>query len=276
MSRLSIFGESSRNLREENNARTEYFRKKKEEEKALQENLDMENKSKLLRTTSITVQREAEEREKMVQKENRINEHAEEVAPTLFGSIVYRAIPIDEVQKQGNVDYIYNECINAFNTIVENKSINIQEHGAFGDLLSLVKTKVSHYVNEEKLSFDQVGDIVSSIHDEEKSLIESAVNVIEDKVINVIDYEKKYKNFVDKCNENNVEVKDEKSLYMKISEERLSYVMENMDLSESKKEDIAEMTIVESIISYTILESMNTLKMFNIDFSKLRQKAESI
>lgn len=268
---ISSYGSKSSIRRRKINEAMENFYKDKEQK--AQENIqslnesvsiDTENKAIALRDTSNRIKNRKTYLKESVETINGIKEN---LIKECFGYIVYSALPLDEDFKkhEPNQRYIIEQASNLFETLSNENLIKILENSIFGGICSNINAEV------DNASGIEVKEMAKNIKEHCKFEFETCINVLKEKLIDVIKVERKMtenKELIESQGRIIRENEATKTLFKRLFEKNISAVVESKKEDLDKK-DIMSLAFSESILDYALLEGLYTLKCIDIDANRL-------
>lgn len=272
---LSSFNSRSSKKRREKNRKIEaFFENKKIEKESLQENYEIQKEIRLnnLITESNDFKSKRYEKKKNRIEQERFNKSKiEEIFIESLVYIIYNSMPLDESFKIKNKEYVIETAETFLNTLKDKGCLKIQEHTIADDIYR----KISFIFNENKDNFNVLDEKKFGKNLKEACSFEliNSIDIIKRKIVNTINDEKKYSKFLDKCKNEDFNDKELKkspnSLFRNIFEGNISAVIkeESENSGTLTKEQIMKVALSESIMDYTLLETLHTLKLANTDIS---------
>ena len=189
-----------------------------------------------------------------------------ECIPVLFSSIVYRSLPLDEDFKKHNVKYIYESSSNLFKKLVMLEAIKFDKKNPniFSEMCEEIAVALS--ANPEEVTLPKAINYAINSNPE---ATEKIVKGVSGKVIDAVADEKNIIAFKEKRKEENKYVTEEKSLFRYLNENNIRNVIkENPDLS---KNDVMDLAMSETVLDYTLLETLNTCNIIDFDLTKINK-----
>jgi len=252
-----------------------FFNDKKEEEKLLNESANIDQEIKI---NSIAIEvKDNNFTRKNKRKRDRLanNKFKAEKIDELFveslSYIIFESLVLDDSFKYKNKDYIFETSRNFINSIKENKNLYLSEGSSGTDIFRKISMIVEENI-ENQNDIDDKG-IVKQIKEACSFEFKNAISIIKEKVIDTINNEKKYSKFLEECKNEGISNKElrksDKSLFRCILEGNISAVVNDETTSDLNKKNVMDLAFSESIFDYTLLETIHTLKLSNLDTSNI-------
>lgn len=252
-----------------------FFNNKKEEEKILEESSNIEQEIKI-NNIAVEVKDNNFTRKNKKRRDRLANnkfkaEKIDELFTESLSYIIFESLVLDKNFKYKNKDYIFETSRKFINGIKENKNLYLHEGTSGTDIFK----KISMIVEESIINKDYIDDrdIVKQIKEACSFEFNNAISIIKEKVIDTIDKEKKYSAFLEDCKNKGVSNKElrksDKSLFRCILEGNISAVINDESTSDLNKKNVMDLAFSESIFDYTLLETIHTLKLSNLDTSNI-------
>jgi len=267
---ISSYGSKASQRRRKLNEAMESFYKEKDQK--VQDNLqslnestaiDIENRAIALKDTSNRIKSRKSYLKESVETITSIKEN---LIKDSFAYIVYEALPLDKEFKEHNMKYINESASEVFNTLSKENLISIDENSIFGGICSNINTEVDNAsgIDETQMALN--------IKEHCKFEFETCVNVLSEKLIDVIKVERKMtenKELVESQGRIIRENEATKTLFKKLFEKNITSVVEDKKEEGLDKKDIMSLAFSESILDYALLEGLYTLKCIEIDSHRL-------
>ena len=202
-----------------------------------------------------------------------IQETYQKVVPVLFASLVYRSLPLDEDFKANNVKYIYKQSTGLFNNLMAAGAIkmNTKEPSTFKEMCESIAVAMSDTETPETLT---VGSVINKALTDNPTESDDLIKTVRDKVVNAVADEKKAITLKEKIIKEGKYLPEDKSLFRSIHEANIHYVMqENSSLD---KKSVMDLSLAESMLDYTLLETLHTCKLIKFDFLKINNAKKFI
>lgn len=252
-----------------------FFNDKKEEEKLLNESANIDQEIKI---NSIAIEvKDNNFTRKNKRKRDRLanNKFKAEKIDELFveslSYIIFESLVLDDSFKYKNKDYIFETSRNFINSIKENKNLYLSEGSSGTDIFRKISMIVEENI-ENQNDIDDKG-IAKQIKEACSFEFKNAISIIKEKVVDTINNEKKYSKFLEECKNEGVSNKElrksDKSLFRCILEGNISAVVNDETTSDLNKKNVMDLAFSESIFDYTLLETIHTLKLSNLDTSSI-------
>lgn len=252
-----------------------FFNNKKEEKKILEESSNIEQEIKI-NNIAVEVKDNNFTRKNKKRRDRLANnkfkaEKIDELFTESLSYIIFESLVLDKNFKYKNKDYIFETSRKFINGIKENKNLYLHEGTSGTDIFK----KISMIVEESIINKDYIDDrdIVKQIKEACSFEFNNAISIIKEKVIDTIDKEKKYSAFLEDCKNKGVSNKElrksDKSLFRCILEGNISAVINDESTSDLNKKNVMDLAFSESIFDYTLLETIHTLKLSNLDTSNI-------
>jgi len=197
-------------------------------------------------------------------KVNSLNEKIDEVCKDLFFYFVYESLLIDNNIKEKNFNYIREESNKFFETCANNNAIIIKEGSGFGDLIDRATEFIKEDINNEN-GID-VKKIIQKTLISEDMIGYYGIESIKLKTAECLRNEKKGSIIKEELESEGKYVDPNKSLFRKIFEKNIQETIEKC--SETNPDSLQDISMVETILDYTILEAANTLQL--VKFKNLK------
>lgn len=189
---------------------------------------------------------------------NKLNEDKidEMLLGEAFSNIVYKAIPLDESYKEEHKSEIMDK---ATGVILEMKKLGILQEGNY-----VWKTYYNDIAEAKPMLKESANDLITveKILSETEAIVknelEGIASIVENKILTTIADEKVIA-------ENKIHLMQENrkfngsTLFNSINVK--NYRMASDKFVDGSKQDVLEFALAETVIDYTILESLNTLKL---------------
>lgn len=199
--------------------------------------------------------------DKIKNKINYFNEYHDEICKDLFFFTVYESLLIDnEIKSQpSNFNYIRESANKFFDNMNKNNALSIKEGSAFNDIMD---TAV-RFLNEEIEAENgvDVKNIIKKTILSEDMLMFFATESIKLKTAECLNNEKKGAIIKENLSNEDKYIDPSKSLFRYLFESNIQDVIEKSD--EQDPDHLQDLSMVETILDYTILESANTLQLVN-------------
>lgn len=201
----------------------------------------------------------------LIKRDKELEGVLSECIPVLFSSLVYRSLPLDEDFKKHNVKYIYESSSNLFKELVTVKAIKFDRKNpnVFSEMCEEIAVALTND-NPDEVDLPKVINHALNANPEATDAITKAVS---GKTIDAVADEKKVITFKEKQKEENKYVTEDKSLFRYLNENNVRRVVkENPELS---KDDVMDLAMSETILDYTMLETINTCNIIDFDLTKV-------
>ena len=202
----------------------------------------------------------------MLKEQKEFEKILSECIPVLFSSLVYRSLPLDEDFKKHNVKYIYESSNQLFKDLVMVEAIKFDKNNPniFSEMCEEIAVALSS--DPENVTLPKSINYALNTNPE---ATEKIVKAVSGKVIDAVADEKNIISFKEKRKEEEKYVTEEKSLFRYLNENNIRKVVkENPDLS---KEDVMDLAMSETILDYTLLETINTCNIIKFDLTKVNK-----
>lgn len=184
-----------------------------------------------------------------------------ETARDLFTSIVYRSLPIEKETLNENKEYVINRTREFFNMLVENNLFrSVDEKGAWQQLVEMCSLTSKEIALNDLNESESINKLVNN----SQIITNEAVSIINRKVEDAIKLEKDLSTFEESL--------DKSSLFRSLCINNYKNVLVENNETENitHSEDRNRITLLESTLDYTLLETLNTLKIIEFTESSLR------
>jgi hypothetical protein len=217
----------------------------------------------------ITVNfRNNESKREAIKEEVAITETYNSVLPLVFSSLVYRSLPLDEDFKKHNIKYIYENSSSVFKTLFESHVLNLDNGTPFQKLCDDIAVAFNDVQSEEESDDITTPELINNTFNNNDFEVNATTNAISDKVVKAISDEKASALLKEKYLKEEKYYDETKSLFRYIHESNVRNVIDQSD-EEMKSDDVNEISMAESILDYTILETLNTCRLVNFDLHKI-------
>lgn len=194
------------------------------------------------------------------------NEKIDEICRDLFFYTVYESLLIDDEIKSRNFQNIREESNKFFNDCLAKNAISIKENSGFEDILGTALNYLKEDL-DEGMGIDTKNIIKKTILAEDMLLF-YATESIKLKTAECLKNEKKATVIKEQLENDEKFVDPSKSLFRALFE---SNIQKTIDESKNNNPDIIQdISMVETILDYTILETANTLQL--ADFRDIKRK----
>lgn len=184
-----------------------------------------------------------------------------------FAYIVYESLLVDDKVKRHNAKYIYEQATNFYEGLLNEGLLNFQGDSLFNDMVEKINGVV--YSCEENMNLKDLFDESIRLNGFELGIISHSIKL---KASESVKIEKEIANIKnDLMHENQnilVEKYDTRSLFRCLQQKNMQRVLTEK-AEEMEKEDMLNLTMLETLLDYTLLESMYTTKLLNFNLSNL-------
>jgi len=189
------------------------------------------------------------------------------LAEQTFAYAVYEALPIDEAQKKHNGNYIYEQATGLFSSLKEN--LDFKQDILFNDMVSRIQavvegrddSKDAKELFKESLELNsfELGIVTQmlKIKVTEAVRTEKELTVEKNRLI-----QEGQETIVEKYSKN-------KTLFRALQEKNTELALQEKG-EDFDKSTLLDMVMAESLIDYTLLEAVYTMKLADIDFDNLQ------
>lgn len=189
------------------------------------------------------------------------------LAEQTFAYAVYEALPIDEAQKKHNANYIYEQATGLFSSLKEN--LDFKQDTLFNDMVSRIQAVVEGRDDSKdaKTLFKESLDLNSF----ELGIVTQMLKI---KVTEAVRTEKELtveKNRLIQEGQDTIVEKysKNKTLFRALQEKNTELALQEKG-EDFDKSTLLDMVMAESLIDYTLLEAVYTMKLADIDFDNLQ------
>jgi hypothetical protein len=193
------------------------------------------------------------------------------IMPKAFGMIVFESLPIAPNVKQADSVGIYKYCEEVYNELLEAEIVNISDSPTFSEYSGVIQHKVADI--RDKMTMKDIEGVLSDLTIDCAPSIKHLTRNVYEKAVDVISLEKKINNTRSELSESGRFVTDEKTLFRKLNESAITELTTGAESVELSKKGILEMALAESLLKYTILETLHTSKLIKIDPTAVRSVA---
>lgn len=245
-----------------------------ETDRTMEEALD-EKKTKALKEdinnfTRVDHKRTIKYFDEAHQYEKTYNEKFDEICKDLFFYTVYESLLVDDEIKSRNFQNIREECNKFFSDCLAKNAISIKENSGFDDIVSTAMGYLKEDLDNET-GVDTKNIIKRTVLSEDMLLF-YATESIKLKTAECLKNEKKATVIKEQLESEEKYIDPSKSLFRALFE---SNIQKTIDESKNNNPDIIQdISMVETILDYTILETANTLQL--ADFRDLKRKIKRI
>ena len=195
---------------------------------------------------------------------NSVNEAINMTAPFAFASMVFKALPLDEDFKVSNVNYIFECATKYYNTLASQGTLKVTKNSPFERVIESIAVAYSGTPETDKLTLGST--VKNAIHDNDLE-VNFAEKTVSDKVISAVGDEKTVSTVSEAMKEAGRFVSADKTLFRYLNESNIHVVLE--ENPEISKDDAMDLAMCESILQYTLLEMAYTLKLVDLDLTKV-------
>lgn len=257
---------------------TEFFDKKDLDDKLLKESANIENEIKLntlaMEVSDFNINNKNKKRKQFLANEEFKNNKITELINESLIYIVYKSLNLDEDFKKHNLNYIKETVKTFMKKLEENNCFCCPQYSCIDD----IRRKITMIVNENKDNISTMDEkiLIKQIKEACNFEFETSINIIKDKVLDTVNREKQYSEYLEKCKNEDISNKDirnnSNTLFRNIFEGNISAIVKQEgDNSKLTKQNIMDIALSEAILDYTLLETVNTLRINNIDISCLKK-----
>lgn len=243
----------------------------KRDELLAESSMQYESISESLNLSTISESNASRNRKKVYVQ---LSELKEKIVNETFNKIIYESLLIDKDQKEFNKEYITEKSIGFFNELNNLNVLNIQENSLWFDILENINIIVHEIDNtniNEEVAIHEALEL-------NKRNIQIVTETLQYKVTEAIKIERNiaHKN-KDLINENGKEYLAQKeicSLFKSIQVKNSKEILtenSNVDMG-----DLLDLTMMESLLDYTLLETVYTMKLVNMDTLRLNKSIKYI
>lgn len=203
--------------------------------------------------------------EKIHHETDVFNEKFDEICKDLFFYTVYESLLIDDDIKTNNFNYIKNECYKFFDDFNKKNLLSIKEGSGFGDVMDTASRLLQEAIDENE-GVD-VKSIIKKCILSEDLVMYYATESIKLKTADCLNTEKKGTILKEQLESEDKYVDPSKSLFRVLFEANIQDTIDNS--TDIDPDSIQDISLVETILDYTILETANTLQL--VKFRNLKK-----
>lgn len=193
----------------------------------------------------------------------RLNENAtfidnnfDNVCRDLFFYTVYESLLIDDSIKTDNFNYIRESSDKFFNDMMKRGCISIKENSGFSDIINTAMRIMNEELNSDSFSLENV--VKKTVLSEDMMLF-FATESIKYKTAECVKNEKRCSVLKEELMAENKYVDPSKTLFRYLFENNIQSIID--ESGETNGEKIQDLSLIETILDYTILEAANTLQI---------------
>ena len=246
---------------------------KKENNVLLEDAQVMNNQARIDKSASLGFERKNLSRvSEIIKMDEVFNKNFDVVMKNIFATVAYEALPIDSEVKEKDAENIYEEAGNVYSKLSEAEMLTITGSPLFKQFSGSAVKYIEGFKNE--LTKDQIIDAVKTVYAENRTDLQYLIRNIYAKTASVVRTEKELVAFNNQ--EDNIKVRANRAyvreslnntLFRAINESHIS----NLTEEGLSKEGILDAAIVESLFTYTMLETLHTSKLIKVDINKLNK-----
>ncbi|ALN97946.1 hypothetical protein Bp8pS_267 [Bacillus phage vB_BpuM-BpSp] len=243
---------------------SDILQEKERENKVLKESEELEKETLL--ESYFSKMYTSKERDKKLSNNRKNTFYKESFDKLIDGFIkdlVLESLIIDDEEKSLNEKYIHEQTENVVNFIMENDLFNKNHSSTFSSVIDLANLYIEEaFKDNEGLEPEKYYE---GFKEDSKKMIFLASGVISDKVLEAFKFEKEFSENINEEVEN-VKLSNNKTLFRSLHLENIKMAMKEEEV-ETVNEDVMERSLGETVLDYTILETLNTLRLveFNND-----------
>ena len=257
-----------------------YFNKKKQQEENLQESVEMfadMDKDKIYSRIGWSHRNKIRKHEEIKDQVDIEVFNAESIYPKIFASVVYEALDLTKKEKLANIKNIFEQAEDVFVGLSQIEVLEFANSPIFNNVFTYAKTQIQGV--DHKMSKEEVLDIVKDSYMHSFVELDFLKEKVADKVAKAIMDEKEIIKVAESLKENDQYVDDSKTFFrflhesnieavlnMKDSEGDSPEVFQGIELDEHKVKAAA---FKESMLHYTILETLHTSKLTNYSHKEI-------
>lgn len=267
---ISSYNSSSARRRRKFNEAVESMLNEKQSKNNSATEIYNENKSILTENMSIDVKdsvlRNKKRKAFLQESVENINNLKEKLLSEAFSYIVYKSLLIDEDYKKHNINYIMTESKDLFAKLKAKGLIDIDCDTIFGGIYSNLCAYVDTCENKDEI------EIAKTIKEQCDFEFTTCIDIIRDKVVNTINKEGSIKEAKEAyLSTGKLIHEDTKTLIRKLFEKNINLVVESEENKDLDKKDLMDLAFSETLLDYTLLESLYTLKCIDLNISNLNK-----
>ena len=254
---------------------------KQQEKQTLNENVILEAQKETEKEEELALARDVarkdkERRDSFKDNTDDFDHNVKETLSSLFGVIVYEALPIDDEAKEEDSEAIIEGAKDIFKTLYESESVIITQSPTFKEYTGTVVKHIDNF--KGRLSQEQIEEVLSTIFSDHYIDLSNTIKNVYDKSANAIRTETEIKNYREekydddfiKTNSNYVKENFTPTLFRYLNESVIEQITKSDDVSKLKRQDILNISLAESLSRYVILETLNTTKLIEFDMDSLK------
>lgn len=207
-----------------------------------------------------------QKRVQLMEKTNFYNENSNELIEHFLFSVVNEALLVDKELKDLNKEYMTKQIAGITDYLVKaGEFVKFNESLTMENVLESIEYHID-LMFQNKDNEENVKAVREAYQEDMKSYVEYVAESVKDKVADVV---RKEQNIASVITESTDEIKLKDTLFKTIQLENTKMALKEEEKSEVD-ETVMQRSFAESLFDYTLLETLNTLKIISIDTQALR------
>ncbi|AMS01295.1 hypothetical protein AR9_g211 [Bacillus phage AR9] len=210
--------------------------------------------------------RARQKRARLIEKKQFESQQSKELLEHFLSSVVYNALPLDEDVKKLNKEYMTKQVKGITDNLISNGTFEMVKSTTMQSVMESIEYHIEKMFpvkdNEEDVKI-----VSESFNKDIKTYVEYVSEVITNKVVNVVKTER---DIAVAISESESPIKPKDTLFKNLQVQNVKMALKENEKTEVDQE-ILEQAMAESLFDYTLLETLNTLRLVEFDGEQLRK-----